>query len=37
MLEIVHLGTVLARDDARIFAKQCRAMAARGKQADSIP
>ncbi|USX18680.1 glycosyltransferase [Oxalobacteraceae bacterium OTU3REALA1] len=30
MLEIVHLSAVHARDDARIFDKQCRTLVARG-------
>lgn len=30
MLEIVHLSAVHARDDARMFDKQCRTLAARG-------
>ena len=36
MLEIVHLSAVHARDDARIFDKQCRTLAARGHRVTLI-
>ena len=36
MLEIVHLSAVHARDDARIFDKQCRTLAARGHRVSLV-
>jgi glycosyltransferase involved in cell wall biosynthesis len=36
MLEIAHLSAVHARDDARIFDKQCRTLAARGHRVSLV-
>ena len=36
MLEIVHLSAVHARDDARIFDKQCRTLAGRGHRVSLV-